>query len=661
MSKVFYREKGQVYNNFSGEFYESKIVDKRATFNLLRNSLYNKKKQTPVQEYISNAVDIMLRCGKSPSDIEIYMPDLADRILKIRDYGTGLSKEDLQEFYFNFANSTKVKDKNQLGTWGYGSKSASAYTDDYFIVSYFNGHECFYKSKITDLGDFGFELIHEGETTEANGIEVQIPIKEKDVFDFVRAVYRTLIFAKDMPKIYTDNQELYAKIMKFREEIDFNNGNYFRVASNGDIVNILGLNSRCFININGIVYDVPNDIRFKEKYSKLFESGKYLISLNFNYNDLFIPPSRENVGENEANIEKICQKIDFAMSKIAKDLEDQILNNNETMTLQSIKDTLLFSKNCLNIEICKGFVFKQNGIEYFCDNGVYFNLKGKILKACDYDKKNLKEIEKIQFDETFRDLVYIKKYNNYSKGLVTSNYGKKEKVFFTMDENASIGAKFHATKLNFIKKDTKLKGINVKLFVLNNNELQYVNFDLNEALNDGLIYLKTGDSRIAEYLVREKNKKVFCEKNKKVSKKNENFIKKMFEDDISYLMKCFSDEEIQEIVEYKIKNSSLIIKFLIEMNSLGLKIPKEINDILEPYKNIKKVSEGKERVYDVLKNIYPEKFKYDTGNKIDEKFLSFFEENKFYFKLLENYYSIKYAISKEDIVKHWNVFLMNKN
>ena len=73
------------------------------------------------REYIANAVDATTAAGtKSP--VEVTVPTLMTPTLVVKDHGTGMDAETLENAFLAFAESTKGDTNDQVGGLGVGAK-----------------------------------------------------------------------------------------------------------------------------------------------------------------------------------------------------------------------------------------------------------------------------------------------------------------------------------------------------------------------------------------------------------------------------------------------------------------------------------------------------------------------------------------------------------
>lgn len=153
-------------------------------FNVLRNQLYSDKILAVLREYSCNAVDAHTEAGHN-RPIEVSLPSRLSLELKIRDYGVGLSEQDIQEIYAFYGESTKRKSNSLIGQLGLGSKSAFAYGDNFVINSFYNGIKTTYNAYIDPSQIGQIAKLASASTNEENGVEIVIPVKPADCETFV--------------------------------------------------------------------------------------------------------------------------------------------------------------------------------------------------------------------------------------------------------------------------------------------------------------------------------------------------------------------------------------------------------------------------------------------------------------------------------------------
>ena len=146
-----------------------------------RDGFYSNKILAPIREYSTNASDAHIEAGISERPIEITLPTVMEPELKIRDFGKGLTIDQLTDIYFKYWKSTKRNTNELNGALGIGCKSFFAYSDVFTVVSICDG----YKTVVTGQRNGFADVIYHQSTDEPSGIEIVGPIQSKDIERFV--------------------------------------------------------------------------------------------------------------------------------------------------------------------------------------------------------------------------------------------------------------------------------------------------------------------------------------------------------------------------------------------------------------------------------------------------------------------------------------------
>lgn len=147
---------------------------------ILSSSLYTNKPWAVVRELMANARDaVVAQHGQDYDGLGIDIT-VSDKTYTVRDYGTGLSHDDVMTLFSVYGLSTKSNENSSIGGFGVGSKSPFAYTQEFTVSSFYNGEMRVYHAI---LGQTGIpELSHIGTTPseEPNGISFRIPLEARD-------------------------------------------------------------------------------------------------------------------------------------------------------------------------------------------------------------------------------------------------------------------------------------------------------------------------------------------------------------------------------------------------------------------------------------------------------------------------------------------------
>ena len=96
--------------------------DMRYISSLLRNNYSNTILAT-IRETYANAVDANKENNLSPELIEVKSPTSLDQTFSVRDYGCGLSRDQVFNLYSKFGKSTKRGSDLSIGGFGIGRRA----------------------------------------------------------------------------------------------------------------------------------------------------------------------------------------------------------------------------------------------------------------------------------------------------------------------------------------------------------------------------------------------------------------------------------------------------------------------------------------------------------------------------------------------------------
>ncbi len=175
-----------------GEIGEFRIRNSAKAFNILSSGLYANKIKAIIRELSCNAIDShTAACTNQP--LEVHLPTTLEPWFYIRDFGTGLSHDQVTKIYTTYFESTKTESNEFIGALGLGSKSPFSYTDNFTVTAIQNGRKGIYSAFINDVGVPSIALMGEEQVTEPNGVEVKFSVNDR--YDFNK-------FADEANKVY---------------------------------------------------------------------------------------------------------------------------------------------------------------------------------------------------------------------------------------------------------------------------------------------------------------------------------------------------------------------------------------------------------------------------------------------------------------------------
>lgn len=152
---------------------------------ILRDTMYSDKVMAVLREYGANAWDAHRMSGKPDLPIKVQLPTALDPTLRIRDYGPGLSHEEVLKVYTQYGSSTKRGDNAAVGMLGIGSKSGFAYSDSFTVTSWNGGKRRTYVAVIDGSNKGLINLMDEADLdADETGLQIELAVKPQDISDF---------------------------------------------------------------------------------------------------------------------------------------------------------------------------------------------------------------------------------------------------------------------------------------------------------------------------------------------------------------------------------------------------------------------------------------------------------------------------------------------
>lgn len=165
-----------------GEIGEFRIRNSAKAFNILSSGLYANKIRAIIRELSCNAVDSHAAAGKKDTPFDVHLPTALEPEFSIRDYGTGLTHEQVTQIYTTYFESTKTNSNEFIGALGLGSKSPFSYTDNFTVTAVRDGHKGIYSAFINDNGVPSIALMTSEASDEPAGVEVKFSVNDRNDF-----------------------------------------------------------------------------------------------------------------------------------------------------------------------------------------------------------------------------------------------------------------------------------------------------------------------------------------------------------------------------------------------------------------------------------------------------------------------------------------------
>lgn len=143
-------------------------------------SAYKNPYRAVLREYTSNAYDEHIAAGQS-APVEVSLPSALSPVLKVQDFGRGLTREELKGFG-TIGMSTKRDSDEFTGGFGMGSKCALAAASQFTVVSVKNGKRNTVIVARDEHNVPHMNFLPEAETDDDSGTTVIVPISELSKF-----------------------------------------------------------------------------------------------------------------------------------------------------------------------------------------------------------------------------------------------------------------------------------------------------------------------------------------------------------------------------------------------------------------------------------------------------------------------------------------------
>lgn len=324
-------------------------------FKMLSNNIYSNKIGSIIRELVCNAKDSHIEANNT-EPFEIHLPTKINPIFKVKDFGVGMSKQEIDLVFSCYGESTKNNSNDVIGAFGIGSKSPFAIVDSFNITSIYNNKKYSYVIYVDSDGYPSKTLLCEIDTIERNGFEVFFGVEEKDFNTFKYELEAQLKYF-DFP---------YKLNGKFIEPFKFENVVY--QDENGIICKTNVYYDSTFCYFGGLCYSIKD-----QKY--LNENMNHNFFLKFNIGDIDVSASREDISytnKTYTNIEERYTNLRNSFLKYVRGIYDSFDN--------WVDRAIYFLKHYSN-DLCYYFDIKNslyiNNTKRYQNLSFYFKVSNK--------------------------------------------------------------------------------------------------------------------------------------------------------------------------------------------------------------------------------------------------------------------------------------------
>lgn len=297
--------------------------------NIVENDIYSDKILAVIREYSCNAYDANVAAGKRDVPIVVSLPSRLNPEFKVRDYGDGLTEEEIHEVYTSYGESTKENSNDYIGQLGIGSKSGFAYGDNFVVTSWKNGIKTVYNavkgSEVREMVKLYSEI-----STEPSGIEVIIPVKTGDETAFKTKSINFFKYWQTIPKLIglqdNDLPNINNNVIIEGDDwkICVTDGGY-RTNSSIALMGNISYPIRWDLVVEALNKQNKIDVKKKEIIDFITVNNMFI---RFQIGDLQISPSRESLQYTNHTINHIIEKVEKICNEIEQIVIEKISSAN---------------------------------------------------------------------------------------------------------------------------------------------------------------------------------------------------------------------------------------------------------------------------------------------------------------------------------------------
>jgi hypothetical protein len=284
-----------------------RVANNAAMQKILSDSLYQDKPKSVIREISCNGLDAHFEAGISSRPIKVTFPTSLDPTFSVRDFGKGLSLEELKELYTVYGISTKRGSDDAIGGFGIGSKSPFCYTKMWNVISRHNGMKYVVCNSIDSRERFCYDVLHQEECDEPSGIEVRFDVERRDFDTFTNKAKEVFKYFNVQPET---NINLNIEVPKYELKTD-----EYGILSYGN-----GYNKNQVI-VGQVAYPLDSS-PFKGNARIILDNCTVHVFCKIK--DIQVAPSREAISHEAHNIGHISAILEDAYKKIKEETDKKI-------------------------------------------------------------------------------------------------------------------------------------------------------------------------------------------------------------------------------------------------------------------------------------------------------------------------------------------------
>ena len=295
---IIVQEKRDTVVNGSWEITPFSIRATAKTFKTWSSDIYQHKVRAVIRELSCNAADAH-KFAQNDSPFKVHLPTHLEQWFSIRDYGFGLTKQEMKEVFIIFFESTKEDTNDFIGSFGIGAKSFFSIAESAIVHSYQNGTKSSYSLFTDENGLPQMASLMVQDTFEPDGLEIIVGSNAVD--EFQREAVEVYKWFDELPII--NSATVVAQISEAKL--------HYKITGNGFGMNLKSGSTKAIMG--GVAYEVP--------YGYCTKLESYI---HFEIGDLSVNPGRETLSLDQKTKDALYAKRDYLLEHFVEALRSTI-------------------------------------------------------------------------------------------------------------------------------------------------------------------------------------------------------------------------------------------------------------------------------------------------------------------------------------------------
>lgn len=292
------KKDSRVSGNFTTNSFRIDASSK--AFQILSSNIYQHKVRAVIRELACNAIDAPIEAGMDTSILpDVHLPTTLEPWFSIRDYGPGLSEDDIKNVFTVYFCSTKTTRNDLTGALGLGAKSFYCLVDSAIINSHQDGMVYNY-SAYKDENDLPqMALLRSSPSDEPSGLEIIVHVNNRTQ-EFVDEAVEVFKYFDTVPNL--NNKNAVERITAAKQSFKIVGKDYAFNSQSGTTKALMG----------NVAYNIPSEYLYMSGY------------IRFNLGELSFDPGRENLTLDAKTIAILKEKIKHVKDHLADDVVNMI-------------------------------------------------------------------------------------------------------------------------------------------------------------------------------------------------------------------------------------------------------------------------------------------------------------------------------------------------